>query len=77
MESYASISHKLLMAAFLFLLLICPNQSTRTLSDPLQIAAEGLTPSPGHRKLGRAGELTPPAPEANHYTPNHPSTPKP
>ncbi|KAL0906768.1 hypothetical protein M5K25_025288 [Dendrobium thyrsiflorum] len=64
MESHTSSSNKLLMAAFLFLL-ICPNQSTRTLSDPLQIAAGGLTPSPGHRKLGRSVELTPPAPEAN------------
>ncbi|KAL0906769.1 hypothetical protein M5K25_025289 [Dendrobium thyrsiflorum] len=66
MESHTSSSNKLLMAAFLFLLLICPNQSTRTLSDPLQIAADGLTPSSGHRKLGRAGELPPLAPKPNY-----------
>ncbi|KAL0906771.1 hypothetical protein M5K25_025292 [Dendrobium thyrsiflorum] len=72
MESYTSSSNKLLMAAFLFLLLICHNQSTRTLSDPLQIAADGLTPSSVHRKLGRGGELTPPAPEANGEIHNDP-----
>ncbi|KAL0906770.1 hypothetical protein M5K25_025290 [Dendrobium thyrsiflorum] len=72
MESYTSISNKLLMATFLFLLLICPNQSTRTLSNPLQIAADGLTPFSGHRKLGRVGELTPPAPEANGEIQTHP-----